>query len=480
MNTVTATIVENTVSMTLDGKTIVVTVPQAPTISIASPGPIGPTGAAGAGGTDDDAIHDNVAGEISIVTAKGTPVAGDFLLIEDSAAANAKKSITMADIDHDALTNFAIGEHRIINDAGTSATELWSASKVDTAKADASHNHAAGDVNSGTLAHERGGIEADISAITTGGILYGSSAGAMSILPAGSDTNVLTQASGVPSWAAAAGGTVVAETFGGRLTLTTALPVTTSDVTAATTVYLTPHQGNQIALYSGSAWAYFDLTEISISVPATTDSNYDVFVYDSTGLTLEAVVWTNDTTRATAIVLQDGVYCKSGTLTKRYVGSFRTTGVSGQTEDSEAARFVWNYYNRALRKMKAVDATTSWTYTTTSWRSANNSTANRVEFVRGVNENEMIAILDVTGYDSVGGAVYVGIGLDTTSANSADTLSSNWTVNTIAPAYARYILAPALGYHYLQWVEYGSANGNFVGTAASGTQTSGLVVQTWA
>ena len=37
-----------------------------------------------------------------------------------------------AAIDHDALTNHVAGQHRIINDAGTSTTELWSADKIDT------------------------------------------------------------------------------------------------------------------------------------------------------------------------------------------------------------------------------------------------------------------------------------------------------------------------------------------------------------
>ena len=34
------------------------------------------------------------------------------------------------DIDHDSLTNYSIGQHRIINDGGTSATILWSAEKI--------------------------------------------------------------------------------------------------------------------------------------------------------------------------------------------------------------------------------------------------------------------------------------------------------------------------------------------------------------
>ena len=48
--------------------------------------------------------------------------------------------------------------------------------------------------------HENGGIEADISAITTGGLLRGTGPGAMGILPAGSDTQILNMAAGLPAW----------------------------------------------------------------------------------------------------------------------------------------------------------------------------------------------------------------------------------------------------------------------------------------
>lgn len=47
---------------------------------------------------DADAIHDNVASEISVVTEKVTPVSGDFLLIEDSAAANVKKRVQVGNL----------------------------------------------------------------------------------------------------------------------------------------------------------------------------------------------------------------------------------------------------------------------------------------------------------------------------------------------------------------------------------------------
>ncbi len=49
-------------------------------------------------GSDSDAIHDNVAAEISAVTEKVSPVDADLVLIEDSSAANAKKRIRLGNI----------------------------------------------------------------------------------------------------------------------------------------------------------------------------------------------------------------------------------------------------------------------------------------------------------------------------------------------------------------------------------------------
>jgi hypothetical protein len=92
----------------------------------------------------------------------------------------------------------------------------------------------------------------------------------------------------------------------GRLTLTTGLPVTTADVTgaSATTLYYAPYGGcNQIDLFDGTTWARNAFAQISIAVPATTSQMYDVFAYDNAGVVaLELTAWTNDTTRATALV----------------------------------------------------------------------------------------------------------------------------------------------------------------------------------
>jgi len=56
-----------------------------------------------------------VASEISGITAKATPVGGDFLLIEDSAAANIKKSMTVsaleAIVDHGNIAGLTDDDH---------------------------------------------------------------------------------------------------------------------------------------------------------------------------------------------------------------------------------------------------------------------------------------------------------------------------------------------------------------------------------
>jgi hypothetical protein len=268
-----------------------------------------------------------------------------------------------------------------------------------------------------------------------------------------------------------------------RLTLTTVTPVTTADVTAATTVFVTPYRGNRIALYDATNWHMRSSAEMSIAVPATTSTIYDLFCYDnSTVPTLEALAWTNDTTRATALVLQNGVLCKSGDTTRRYLGSFRTTTVSGQTEDSFAKRFIWNYYNRVRRPMRVTDATASWTYTTATLRQANNSTANQLDFIIGVSEDVVEARLQSTAASSTISTTQMGvvIGLDTTSGAATGCYASQGApavANTPFGLSATYRGFPGVGRHFLAWQEIGNGSATntfFSNQIASGLASSGI------
>jgi hypothetical protein len=248
-----------------------------------------------------------------------------------------------------------------------------------------------------------------------------------------------------------------------RLTLTTAVPVTTADVTAATTIYLTPYKGNRIALYdaAGNATLYTS-AQISIAVPATTNQMYDIWCYANAGVpTLELLAWTNDTTRATAIVLTTtGAYTKTGDLTRRYVGSFRTTGVSGQTEDSAAKRFLFNQYNQRLRHVRVVDDTDTWAYSIGTIRQANASAANQFAFVNGVSEQVLVLRLghNVSNSTATSRSVSAGFGYD--SITAYDTYGFPQELGTqgvsLTPITARLELVPAVGYHYASWLEAGN------------------------
>lgn len=55
--------------------------------------------------TDSSAIHTDISAEISTLTAKGTPTTSDLLLIEDAAASNAKKKITIGDLPYAASSH---------------------------------------------------------------------------------------------------------------------------------------------------------------------------------------------------------------------------------------------------------------------------------------------------------------------------------------------------------------------------------------
>ena len=261
----------------------------------------------------------------------------------------------------------------------------------------------------------------------------------------------------------------IAQTQGFRLSLSSGVPVTTSDVTGAATMYLTPYKGNQIGLYTGSEWALRTTAEISLALGTLSSAKpYDVFCYDNAGVpALEFLAWTNDTTRATALVYQDGVLCKSGALTRRYLGTFYTTAAT-TTEDSAANRYLWNYYNRVARTMKRRDPAASWNYQTAAWRQANASTSNQLNFVVGVAEDQIKSTLSVTASNASPTAAYMAIGYDTVSAPT-ETQSGGAVAGTGSNFVAVLNMVPSAGRHYLAWLEYALAIGTTTWTSAGTT-----------
>jgi hypothetical protein len=74
---------------------------------------------------DTDAIHDNVASEISAITAKGTPTTSDYLIIEDAADSNNKKSITLGSLPVEA-SKTVFSSYKIGATVGPSTTATTS------------------------------------------------------------------------------------------------------------------------------------------------------------------------------------------------------------------------------------------------------------------------------------------------------------------------------------------------------------------
>jgi hypothetical protein len=247
-----------------------------------------------------------------------------------------------------------------------------------------------------------------------------------------------------------------------RLTLTTGTPVTVTDVTAATTLYLSPYTGNRIALFNATGTATTTVSgEVSIALPAAASQLYDVFGWSNGGIvTLELLAWTNDTTRATAIVrTTTGAWTKSGDLTRRYLGSVRTTTVAGQTEDSTTKRFVWNVANRVVRPLQRFDTTDSWTYTLATWRQANGALANQVEVVIGVAETAVDVSVDGFGANTMVTAISTAIGYDTRTAPTRGAIGVINGAGIIVQMHSQFTHVPSPGYHYYAWLEFSNAAG---------------------
>ena len=276
-----------------------------------------------------------------------------------------------------------------------------------------------------------------------------------------------------------------------RLSLTSGTPVTSSDVTAATTLYLTPLTGNAMGMYSGSAWSIVTSAQISLPLGGVTTSTtlpYDIFVVNTAGtLSLEAQAWSSANGRANALPRQDGVLVKYGDTTRRYVGTVApavaVTPTSGKLDDSVAYRGVWNYYNRSSRAMKYVIGAVSWTYATIAWRACNAVSTYRLNFVNG-GEGElsgssgdtvwMQAML--TSGSATGNNAVLGIGFNSSAAPTSVT-SAMGSAATAGANGATVTLneMPLLGVNYAQMLEYCTTANTQTFYGTSGGILSGIV-----
>lgn len=169
----------------------------------------------------------------------------------------------------------------------------------------------------------------------------------------------------------------------GRLTLESGSPISISDQSDKTTLYYTPYMGDFISVYDGTDWIIKRFTEISLNISGYTASKpYDIFLYDNSGvLTLEGGEWTSASARATGLSFQNGIYVKSGSATRRYLGTIYMDS-SSYCQDTEKRRYVWNFYNQTQRRVHINLG--GHTYDSTDWRYWDNSIENSIRIITGL------------------------------------------------------------------------------------------------
>lgn len=250
--------------------------------------------------------------------------------------------------------------------------------------------------------------------------------------------------------------------FEARLSGNINLPVVGSNLTAITTLYLHRFRGNNVLLWNGSRFTGYQFassTPLSLSLSGyTANSNYDIFLdYNAGSPVLRSLIWTNNTTRQTTIdTLIEGIYLLSGTPAWRYVGTIRIGATTGQTEDSETHRFIYNYYNRIRRHFRVVGSSNH-NYNSGTVRSWNNDATLRYDFVVGVAEDSLR--IDARGQNTgvtSNTICSIGAGYDSTSINNLDIDGFTYPNAMVDVIGGEIKIIPAAGYHFVQAVQTGA------------------------
>jgi hypothetical protein len=297
---------------------------------------------------------------------------------------------------------------------------------------------------------------------------------------------------------------------GGRLTLESGVPVSSTDQTAKTTIYYTPHIHAFVPLYTGANWYVAPFSELSQTLADTTKSPsaaavssvYDMFIWNDAGtLRLSrGPAWSSATSRGTGAGTTElerinGIFTNKVAITNGpsanlglYVGTISTSasGANGQLNmmflptvaagGTNNRLDVWNMYNRMTTYSSMRDSTDSWSYGTATWRSANNSTSNRISYVVGIAEEVQTLNYAVTAHCAGNLAHYaIGVGFDTTSSpgGSAVSFGAGILDTGRSPTHVNTCIITGVGAHYAQaletWVS-GTNNITFYGDNATAHQ----------
>lgn len=303
----------------------------------------------------------------------------------------------------------------------------------------------------------------------------------------------------------------------GRLTLASGTPVMTVDEAAKSTIYYDCYRGNNVPYYTGSADNLDSIAscEVSLTMPTSgTGVTNSAGVFDiwwvHGGANRICVAtngsgggWASDTggsttargtgysqvhnTRGYWTNVNSIADCYNGSTNYgsisadqgTYLGTIYTTAAGKTTVNFAPTAAVggtasvvglWNAYNRVSIVSVVNDSTTSYSYTTNTWREADNSGSNSIIWVDGLQQTSIDAISEWGQTGSSIGPTVTGINVDSTTAsgNCASNYFSPGNVDVILTVMAECVATPYLGAHYLQEMELGATGGTFYGSAGIG------------
>lgn len=235
----------------------------------------------------------------------------------------------------------------------------------------------------------------------------------------------------------------------GRLTLTPGFPVQNVNITGSSTITWSPYQNNLCSIFNGSIFVDYPFFEQTLTLDPTNflDGNlYDFFAFlgSPSGNTLNfgySPAWANSSLgsssrgTATGITMVPGMLVNSVAMPLvlgpgqtialpqfqgTYISTVKAHGnglinfVTANTQAGGGASTLGIYNrNRALLQANSGDSTATWAYGSSTWRAANNSLNNSIEFIDGVGDSTVLASYSVAcaGVDPL-----IGITLDAIGA----------------------------------------------------------------
>lgn len=295
---------------------------------------------------------------------------------------------------------------------------------------------------------------------------------------------------------------------GGRLTLSSGTPITTTDQTNKTTIYYTPFKHTRIPLFNGTRWVNCTFAELSQATTDTTHSpaavaastSYDLYVWLNAGVpTLSrGAAWASATSRGTGAnsaqqTTQDGRVVNAVAITNGpaancglWVGTV-TSASNSTLIDSQIFCHVWNTFNRVERHLYKPMSDSGYTYSSGTTRQANSNTNNQIEHTVGALED--LACVTATMLGVMGTAnspAFVDIGINSITAGAAADLkvpvgfTQGGLTTSIYQGMSQLArVPPQLGRNYYALLETG--DGTHTVTFYSGSGSSpGVGAVVWA